>query len=137
MSSSSDSSDSDSEMSDVYVDDESDLDEELLPIDDEEYRQCRSQVDLNPFDYQARLAWIHAEERRYGRASEKSNQAREETHTAFPLPENFWIEWINAEKFKYKSQKKQQPENLTDLTNNYIQTIHNLVLRCQNDYQCK
>lgn len=133
---SSDSS-SDSEMSDDYPQEESDTEDySLQPIDDEEYRQCRSHVDLNPLDYQARLKWIAAEERRYGKGSEKSKQAREETHLAFPCPEEFWMEWINEEKLKYKIQKNRS-KGTTELTKNYITTIHDLVLRCQNDYQCE
>jgi hypothetical protein len=44
--------------------------EQLDPVDDEEYRQLRSQVDLNPFDFAAHQNWILAEERRHERGSE-------------------------------------------------------------------
>ena len=107
------------------------LEEQLDPVDDEEYRQLRSQVDLNPFDYSAHQNWILAEERRHGRGSEASECAREGAHAAFPQPEPFWVHWMDATISAGRSLL-----STPDGTRALGQRLLSLVKLCQEDFQC-
>ena len=124
------SSDSDQSMMSDDEDESIEDDVVLEPIDDEEYRQLCSQVDLNPSDYPARQAYIHAEERKHGRASPPSIQARQEAHQAYPQPEPFWLDWITAVAATL-------PQSTREESQSRLQAIHSLVQQCQSDYQCK
>lgn len=136
MDTSSDSED-DSHLSLSSSSDDESEDDHLVEIGDEEYRQCRSQVDLNPYNYQAHANWIKAQERRFGRNSDAVNQARFEAHNLFPLPDLFWLDWLRSKKSIFD--KQPTPESTDEQkqrVSEYIQEIHELVLLSQQDFRC-
>lgn len=140
----SESSDHDTSSDDAAAMDDNSSDSEIddveleVKIDDEEYRQRRSKIDINPYDFQAHLDWIQATERVHGLFSEESYQAKREMANLFPLPEEIWLRWLKIDKRNFKNQIDIEEESKHEqLYKKYIQELHDKVLKAEEDYQCK